>query len=78
MGPSRLVRFQIGTFFEGHMGSRPIAACTGTRIPAGALAAEIERQLRRAGTDPGAHAVHADVDTGLLDGKPTCRAVPLN
>ena len=27
-------------------------------------------------TDPGAHAVHADVDTGLLDGKPTCRAVP--
>jgi hypothetical protein len=22
------VRFQIGTFFEGHMGSRPIAACT--------------------------------------------------
>ena len=29
-------------------------------------------------TDPGAHAVHADVDTGLLDGKPTCRAVPLN
>ena len=29
-------------------------------------------------TAPGAHAVHADVDTGLLDGKPTCRAVPLN
>jgi hypothetical protein len=28
------VRFQIGTFFEGHMGSRPIAACTGTRISA--------------------------------------------
>eukprot|EP01047_Picozoa_sp_COSAG01_P116414 COSAG01_NODE_45078_length_412_cov_13.242812_1_plen_45_part_01 len=37
MGRSRLVRVQIGTFFEGHTGSRPIAACTGTRIPAGAL-----------------------------------------
>ena len=42
MDRPRLVRFQIGTFLEGHMGGRPIAARTGTRISRGARSVYVD------------------------------------